>query len=218
MNEVNFKEVAAQLRQPNGEYAIQVAEKMNDGNLLINRNTIEALDIQDGEQLLEIGMSNGFFVKDILSAASNLKYTGCDHSAEMVAEARKNNRQFIKSGQASFHHTGADELPFPENSIDKVFTINTIYFWEDQQKVLSEIHKILKPSGKVYIALRPKRLMKDFPFTKYGFNMFSGEDIRQLLSTHHFHVTDMIEKQEPDRDINGELVAVATLIVIAEKR
>ena len=41
MNEEALKSIAAQLRQPHGEYAIQVGEKMNEGNLHINLNTIK---------------------------------------------------------------------------------------------------------------------------------------------------------------------------------
>ncbi|MBK7811139.1 MAG: hypothetical protein IPI50_07870 [Saprospiraceae bacterium] len=63
MDEQTLKEIAKQLRQPSGEFATQVGQKMNEGNLHINLNTIEALNLQKGDHILEIGMGNGFFVK-----------------------------------------------------------------------------------------------------------------------------------------------------------
>lgn len=33
-------------------------------------------------------------------------------------------------------------LPFPETTFDRVFTINTIYFWPDALQGLTEIHRV----------------------------------------------------------------------------
>ena len=135
-----LKSIARQLRQPTGEQGIQVAKKMNEGNLHMNRFTIEALHIKHFDRILEIGMANGYFVKDILKDAT-VRYVGCDFSEIMVAEARTHNQSFIDSGQAEFLLANADNLPFKDESFDKVFTVNTIYFWDDPEKVLEEIKK-----------------------------------------------------------------------------
>lgn len=72
MDEETLKAIADQLRQPTGEYAIQVGEKMNEGNLHINLNTFEVLNLVAGDNILEIGMGNGFFVKNILSTDNTI--------------------------------------------------------------------------------------------------------------------------------------------------
>ena len=204
MNEETSKAIAAQLRQPKGESAVQVGEKMNEGNLHINLNTIEALKLTTGDNILEIGMGNGFFVKDILSVDNTIKYTGCDFSEIMVNEACKHNRRFINGGRARFHVAGADKLPFYNETFDKVFSVNTIYFWDDQQIVLSEIRRVLKPKGQITISIRPKLVMERYPFSKYGFTMFTKKGLIDLLSENNFIVTEVIEKEEPEQDINGK--------------
>jgi hypothetical protein len=45
MSEEFFKVSAEQLRQPHGDLAIQVGEKMNEINIHIHHNTFEALHI-----------------------------------------------------------------------------------------------------------------------------------------------------------------------------
>lgn len=217
MDEETLKGIAMQLRKPTGDYAIQVGEKMNDGNLHINLNTIEALNLNSGDHILEIGMGNGFFVKNVLSQNSNLYYVGCDFSQAMVDEARKCNAQFIQDGQAAFHNADANQLPFSAESFDKVFTINTIYFWEKPQDVLSEIWRVLKPKGQITIAVRPKSIMEHYPFVKYGFNMFSTQELKETISKNDFMVTDAFEKEEPEIEINGERTKTATLVVTAVK-
>lgn len=212
-----LKAIAQQLRQPVGEQGIQVARKMNEGNLYINRFTIDALQLRSNEHVLEIGMGNGFFVRDILSIDDSVRYSGCDFSPIMVDEARIVNKKFIQSGRAEFHLAPADELPFQNEAFDKVFTVNTIYFWEDAGRVFSEIRRVLKPEGRLLISLRPKSIMKHYPFARFGFRLFSKEDISQLVTKNSFVIKDVIEMKEPDQEIDGAKVPVETLVLIAGK-
>ncbi len=217
MDEEALEAIARQLRQPSGEYAIPVGEKMNEGNLHINLNTIAALNLETNDNLLEIGMGNGFFVKNILSTNHSIKYTGCDFSEIMVDEAIKQNENFILNGQAQFYNRDANDLSFEKETFNKVFTINTIYFWDNPQIVLAEIWRVLKPKGKIIISLRPKFIMELYPFVKYGFKTFSKDDLAELISKNNFKVVDILEKNEPEIELNGELLKAATLIITAEK-
>jgi len=217
MDEETLKSIAEQLRKPQGEYAIQAGEKMNEGNLHINLNTIDALNLKTASNILEIGMGNGFFVNKILSAHNSIKYVGCDYSKIMVDEACKNNEKFIKTGKAKFYLANVDKLPFDNDIFDKVFSVNTIYFWDNLQLALSEIWRVLKPKGQLIISLRPKSIMEHYPFVKYGFNMFTKDDLMNLLSKNNFNVKTTLEKEEPDQELNGEKLTVETLLICAEK-
>jgi ubiquinone/menaquinone biosynthesis C-methylase UbiE len=218
MDENTLKHIAQQLRKPEGEGGKQVGQKMNSGNKYINQWTIEQLNVSTNDNILEIGMGNGFFVKDILSVDNSVRYTGCDFSQLMVEEASEMNKQFIEKGRAQLFLSTADKLPFKDETFNKVFTVNTIYFWEDPKKVLSEFRRVLKPEGKLIISLRPESEMKNYPFVKHGFTLYGKNDVQELLSKNSFTVTNTIEKKEPDQEINGHKVKVETLIVCAEKK
>ena len=218
LNEDKLKIIAKQLRKPEGDVAIQVGEKMNESNRLINLSTIEALGLNPTDRILEIGMGNGFFVKDIFALHDTIHYSGCDYSEIMVDQAVKNNEQLIKAGKAEFYVAGAGQLPFENEVFDKVFSVNTIYFWESPEKELAEIGRVLKPEGQLVISLRPKSSMEKYPFVKEGFNMFTTSDLSYLLSENHFKVTDCLEKAEPEQEIGGEKMTVEILIVVAEKK
>ncbi|MDY8137429.1 class I SAM-dependent methyltransferase [Aquimarina sp. 2201CG5-10] len=212
-----LKTIAQQLRKPEGLQGIEVGNKMNLGNALINLATIEALSLKNNDKLLEIGMGNGGFVKDIFAINDSIKYVGCDYSQTMVDEAEKINKMFIDKHQAQFHHTGAEQLPFQDDSFNTVFTINTIYFWENITKILSEIWRVLKPGGTLIIALRPKSSMQTYPFTKYGFRMYNKKELSVALEKNAFRMIQFIEKEEPPQKVNGTLMKVETLIVCAQK-
>ena len=217
MNEDQLKEIAAQLRQPHGEMAHEVSGRMNKGNHHMNQFAIQTLKPQPGDAILEIGMGNGFFVKDILLSDESITYVGCDFSEAMVTEATELNNAYVQSGQARFQLASADSLPFATESFDKVFTVNTIYFWDNPTGVLDEMKRVLKPDGQLLIALRSKSVMESYPFTQYGFIMYDTDDLNTLLSENGLKITRILEEYEPDQEINGETISVSSMIVCAEK-
>jgi len=218
MDELLAKKMAAQLRKPAGEEGIKTGEWMNKGNIYINQDTIDVLQPQAFDTILEIGMGNGFFVPKIIAPHPSIQYIGCDFSDVMVAEAERINELWIRNGQARFVHADMTTMPFDDAVFNKVFTINTIYFWEDTAAVLDEIKRVLHSTGKFILTLRPKHLMEKYPFTQYGFKMFSKEDVCTLLQQNGFTVAEELEKQEPDFDLNGEMIAIESLIVVAKKQ
>lgn len=85
-------------------------------------------------------------------------------------------REDTASILTKFPASSSDKMPFADNSFDKVFCINVIYFWEQPAEHLKEIYRVLKPGGKFYTTIRSKESMAEMPFTKYGFNMYSQSE------------------------------------------
>lgn len=207
-DELTPKELAKHSRQPDGETGKQVGLKMNKGNKHICLNSYKVLDPEDGNHVLEIGMGNGFFVKDLLKMGKNLKYTGVDFSAIMVQEAKILNRELINDGIVQFKHASIEKLPFNENSFDSITTTNTLYFWPQPIKNVQELLRVLKPNGKVLIAYRSKSYLDQMELTKYGFKKYNIQDVESLLWNARFKkvTTQIIEESE--LDIHGEIIQI----------
>jgi ubiquinone/menaquinone biosynthesis C-methylase UbiE len=62
-----------------------------------------------------------------------------------------------------------------------MFTINTIYFWPDTSRGLSEIQRVLKTGGKAAIGIRSRDKMQQHSVTKHNFRLFTGEEIAELM-------------------------------------
>jgi ubiquinone/menaquinone biosynthesis C-methylase UbiE len=215
MDEQQLKEIASQLRQPHGDGAVAIAERMNQGNALMNRDALMALDAAPDDNILEIGMGNGLFLKELLSKNNSIHYTGVDFSKEMVLEAEKMNTEWIEKGRAVFVHADVTSLPLDNELYSKIFTVNTIYFWQEREQVLSELKRVLQPGGKLFICLRPKWQMEQYPFTQYGFRLYSQEEVTALLIANGFEIVMVHINKEPDFDFNGEKVVLENMVVEA---
>lgn len=216
MEETELQQLARQLRKPEGDMGKMVGENMNIGNRLINEYALGVLNAHEGDNILEIGMGNGFFVQQILSVSPTIKYTGCDYSELMVAEAQKHNAQYVENGQARFIHSTADALPFSDHVFNKVLTINTIYFWEHPLREIAEIRRVLKAGGIFVIAVRPKHIMQQMPVTSYGFTHYAQEDLENLLHKAGFAVEEVINEEEPDMVLSGITMKKGTLVIKAK--
>lgn len=215
IDETEMREVAAQLRKPEGAAGIETGLQMNLANKEMNMFAIRALDAQPNESILEIGMGNGEFVKEITSVHPTTHYTGFDYSATMIDEATKKNDHLIHNGQVRFVFGNANALPFPDSSFDKAMGVNTIYFWEPQ-KELNELHRVLRQNGKLILGIRAKNLMRDYPFAKFGFTLYSPEELGETLSSNGFKVISLTENSEPPLELDGNIFIRSSVVVVAE--
>ncbi|UPT66014.1 MAG: class I SAM-dependent methyltransferase [Sphingobacteriales bacterium JAD_PAG50586_3] len=216
LDEETLKHIAAQLRKPDGEAGKQTGERMNQGNQVMNLATIAQLHITADDNLLEIGMGNGYFVPQIVGVNATVKYTGLDYSETMVEEACMYNKQHIADGQAQFVLSSVGTMPFEDHLFTKAFTVNTLYFWEDPAQVLAELRRVLKPGGELFITIRPKEVMLSYPFTQYGFTMYTADEVSQLLTNNGFTVSDIVKVDEPDIVIEDETIEKHSLIICAK--
>ncbi len=123
--------------------------------------------IKEGERVLDIGCGNGRNFE--LFKIKNADYIGIDNSSNLVKEAKK------KYPEANFILADALNLPFPDNSFDKVYSIAALHnipSKELREKFLSEAKRVLKNKGIIVLAvwkyhqLRSWRLLFKYTFLK----------------------------------------------------
>lgn len=211
------EQLAAQLRQPNGDAGIKVAEAMNASNKQITNKTVETLQLKDDDSVLEIGMGNGSLLADLFAINQNVTYTGVDYSKLMVDQAKKINKSLIDSGKADFHQAEASSLPFDNSSFDKVFCVNVIYFWEQPEVELKEVFRVLKDEGVFAIGIRTKASMINMPFTAYGFKLYTKEDLDSVMLSNGFAVISSDLNVEKLKSPQGEEFNIENLVATYRK-
>lgn len=215
LSEKDLKILAQQLRKPEGELGKQVGERMNISNAAMNLHSIAVLNAGPNDNILEIGMGNGFFVKNILSLHPSIRYTGYDYSQDMISLSEKRNRKWVDDNRASFIHGDISETTLTPSSFTKIFTVNTIYFWKDVQQVLKTLKSLLKLGGELILAFRPEENMKNFPVTQYNFNFFRKERVMEELKQVGFSSIQYSHIYEPEEVLWGKEIVKEIIIVKA---
>jgi cyclopropane fatty-acyl-phospholipid synthase-like methyltransferase len=122
-------------------------------NLVRNRWTVDLLDPLS-ERVLEIGCGPGVALKLVLSRAS-VTATGVDHSALMIAQARRRNAKAERAGRLTLIEGTIDDVPSTAGLFDKAFSINVIQF-VDQEAFAARLHALLRPGGTLATTYQPR--------------------------------------------------------------
>ncbi|MFT4032089.1 MAG: methyltransferase domain-containing protein [Siphonobacter sp.] len=209
----HMRELAQQLRCPDGEAGIHTGENMHINNAHMIEITIQSLSLADGDHVLEIGPGNGHHVPKLFTIVPNLEYTGIDISETMVQEARR----FNAPDRITFDITDGQTIPFPDHSFDKIFTINTIYFWENPAAYCEEIYRCLKPGGTFHLTFVLKEFMEHLPFTQYGFVLYSNDASIDLLKNAAFSIQEVHQETEEITSNTSTPVHRTFALIIAKK-
>lgn len=110
-------------------------------------NLLRLLDIKRGDLILDLACGQGFFSREFFKKGAQV--IGVDISKELIEIAKKNSPPGIK-----YYISLAESLKFVKNnSIDKIVIVLAIQNMENINSVFKECNRILKPNGKIYLAL-----------------------------------------------------------------
>jgi ubiquinone/menaquinone biosynthesis C-methylase UbiE len=142
--------MAAQMRKPSGWFGSVILRRLlNRMNMAVVESTISRMGLEPHHHILEIGFGGGTALALVSKKLITGVVTGVDFSPEMVREAERRFRTEIASGRIRVQLGDIAALPFASATFDRVFTINTIYFWRDTVQGFGEIRRVLKPGQAV---------------------------------------------------------------------
>jgi len=217
LSPVELLEIEKQLSHPKGAAGLRIAENMDRNNRSMTHAAIEALHLQDGEKIMEIGHGNAGHLVEVLRTASKLTYYGLEVSETMKAEAARINAKWASEYQFQFDLYDGKTIPLPANSLDKICTVNTIYFWDDPDAFLQELYRVLKPYGKLAIAFAHEDFMAQLPFVQQRFRLYSTDEVKTRLK--HANLPWLRDPvfEELVESKSGELVRRKYSVIIASK-
>ena len=134
-----------------------------------NRMVTTFADLQPSHIVLDIGCGPGAAVRT--AAAIVERAVGVDRSEPMIAIA---TRRSAKVANAEFQAAGAEDLPFPDATFDRVWTIHAFHHWEDQTQGLAESMRVLRPGGWLLI-------IENDTNGPHGLNRIAAEGLAERL-------------------------------------
>ncbi len=215
--------MTGQLAQPRGLVGRIVGRLMDRRNRAMQASALSALSVHRGDRVLEIGFGGGATLATLLRAVgpgggAGLELSdsvaehgpggvaGLELSDTMVERARSHYRDALDEGRLELRLGSVEHLPFSNECFDEVLTINTIYFWQDAARALGEIHRVLRPGGRLVLAFRPKHTLQRAGAGRHGFALRENAEVQALLQDAHLR---LIALDQHEDGALGYVIAVA---------
>ncbi len=131
----------------NGKAAIwdEIASEKDQSKL---RQMAERLEIRPGSMVLDIGTGTGVFIPYILhSIGCEGKILALDIAEEMLHRARAKNF----NGAVDYLNADVANIPLLEASVDSVVCYSSFPHFQDKEKALAEICRVIRRGGRLCI-------------------------------------------------------------------
>ncbi|OLP65458.1 putative methyltransferase YrhH [Bacillus pumilus] len=177
--------IGKQMREPKGLLSKWVARYMEKNHHNINQWTIQLLNIQENDRILEIGTGRGMTLSKVAEHLDRGKVYGVDASHHMIKYAKRKNKKFVEQNKAVITLGKAEKLPFEDRSFNKLFTVQTIYYLPDMEQVMKEVYRVLQVDGEVFLSFQKQELQKEQK-RLHAFSIYSEQEISRMFSEYHF--------------------------------
>ena len=132
----------------------KIYDRISDSQFEGGKRIVERLGIKSGQRVLDIGCGTGrlaCFIYEQVGPSGTV--IGIDPLSERIAIARRRNNDI------HFAVGSAEDLGcFPDKSFDAV-CLSAVFHWiKDKPKALAEIHRVLRPGGRLGCTTSPKEL------------------------------------------------------------
>ena len=143
---------------------------------------VERLQLNDTERILEVACGTGRLTKHLVKILNaNCQLVATDINEEMLAIAK----QKITDKRLAYQTADAHTLNFPSNTFNLVICQFGLMFFQDKQKALQEIIRVLKPGG------------------RFLFNIWGKADDNPMSALMQQIVSEIFKEKSPDFNNRG---------------
>ena len=134
-----------QLRTEFNEWArAGKGESMERGHRPVGEQAIARMNVGNDAVVLDVGCGSGWATRLLADSAINGRVRGIDISDEMVRVAREASQSYAN---VDFQVASAEQLPFDTDEFTHAFSMESLYYYQNIPKALSQIHRVLKTGG-----------------------------------------------------------------------
>jgi arsenite methyltransferase len=174
-------------------------EEMERHHLDITEKTVRHMELRPGERILDLGCGAGWATRILARLVGDGpeghgQVIGLDISDEMIRRARAASKDF---DNVMFVVGSADKIPWEENFFDKVLSVESFYYYPDQDRTLNELFRVMAPHGRLFILIN---LYKDNHYSlswvdelKVPVQVRSKDEYVELFKAHAFEDVQAIQ-------------------------
>jgi ubiquinone/menaquinone biosynthesis C-methylase UbiE len=174
-------------------------EKMEGHHLHITEKTLRHMGLRAGERVLDLGCGSGWATRLIARLVADGpegfgQVVGVDISDEMIRQARAASREFEN---IMYVWGSATQIPWEENFFDKMLSVESFYYYPDQERALAELFRVMAPRGRMFILIN---LYRDNEYSlqwvdklKVPVHVRSAAEYVELLKKHMFEKVESVQ-------------------------
>ena len=120
--------------------------------LAVQQAILDALELQPGEQCLDIGSGTGYLACEMAQRVGGQGHVAAiDASRPLLAHAQLRAERLDLAKWMDFHESDATSLPFPDSTFDAATSIQVLEYVPDVFTALSEAYRVLRPGGRLVL-------------------------------------------------------------------
>lgn len=172
---------------------------------------VDRLGVGPEHDYLDVATGNG--TAAILGAARGARTTGLDFVPKLVDAATE--RAAAEGVEATFVVGDAQDLPFADDSFDRVSSVFGAMFAPDQERAAAELVRVCRPGGRIVVTAWTPEGLNGRMFTTLGRYMppppegfkppvlwGTEERVHELFAGHDVH-TERVMNVTEDEDFEG---------------
>jgi len=130
--------------------AMDLSKSIIANQVLFEEKMAKDLNIKQGDQVLDIGCGRGRVAHHVASI-TGANVTGMNIDPDQLDSAKRFAEGRGLSDQCQFKMADVNDIPFPfkDNSLDAIYQIQVFSLSKDLEKLFKELHRILKPGGRI---------------------------------------------------------------------
>ncbi|MGY1661958.1 class I SAM-dependent methyltransferase [Geodermatophilus sp. SYSU D00705] len=118
------------------------------------RWTIPHLRVRPDDRVLGLGCGRGAVLGRLSAAAFLNEVVAVEPSPRRARRAARRHRSALRDGRIRIRCGDAVDLPAADGSFDRVCVLDALPAWPDDVRGLREAYRVLRPAGRVTVAVR----------------------------------------------------------------
>jgi ubiquinone/menaquinone biosynthesis C-methylase UbiE len=138
------------------------------------------LKLADRSHVLDVGSHLGDAPRLLSRTHPEVtRVVGVEKNQRLYEGALRRNDSFPDIRNVEFHNCDGSQLPFPDESFEAAYCVDTIEWVDDKPRFINEIYRVLKPSGVFLLAhadFETQTILTDDPaFTRHVITAFTDD-------------------------------------------
>jgi SAM-dependent methyltransferase len=146
------------------------------GNAATERHLVDVADLRQQDVVLILGPGPGVGLEAAGERSGHV--IGIDPSEVMLTSCLRRCAELIRRGTVRLVRGVAEDTGLPAGSVDAVLAVNNVQVWPDWRAGFGELHRVLRPGGRLLLSAHEKWLPGGLPALAAAVEQAGFEEIQ----------------------------------------